>query len=123
MGSVVVMYEDVPDKKIILSFFSKQMGPEDPANRKKHLQILFQPICRNLQDDYKNVSLKIGSKGPKKLGHFFSLFLMIKPLSSGQKWFLRTYFPLIGVCMYSEVVFVSGTALEVPEPRVRKRSS
>ena len=53
------------------------------------------PNFRKLQDDSKNVSLKIGSKVPQKLGPFFSLFLMRKTLSSGQKWFLRPYFPLI----------------------------
>ena len=47
------------------------------------------PNCRKLQDDSKNVSLKIGSRGPKKLGPFFSLFFMRKRHSSGQKWFLR----------------------------------
>ena len=41
---------------------------------------------------------------------------------SGQKWFLKPYFPLIG----DTFVFRSGLrfsfwALEVPEPRVRKR--
>ena len=63
--------------------------------RKKHPKILFQPNCRKLQDDSKNVSLKIGSKVPQKLGPFFSPFLMRKILSSGQKWFLRPYLPLI----------------------------
>ena len=62
---------------------------------KKHPKILFQPNCRKLQDDSKNGNLKIGSKGPKKLGPFFSLFLMRVRLLSGQKWFLRPYFPLI----------------------------
>ena len=32
---------------------------------------------------------------PKTLRPFFSLFLVRKPLSSDQKWFLRSYVPLI----------------------------
>ena len=53
---------------------------------------------------------------------FFSLFLMRKRLSGGQKWFLRPYFSLIrGMFVFrSGVRFLFG-ALEVPEPRVRKR--
>ena len=56
----------------------------------------FNAKFRKLQDDSKNVSFKIGNKGPKKLGPFFSLFLIRKPLSSDQKWFLTPCFPLIG---------------------------
>merc|ERR1712018_765112 len=71
------------------------MGHEDPSNRKKIPIIFFKPNCWKLQNDSNNVSLKIGSTVPQKLGPFFSLFLMRKTLSSGQKWFLRPYFPLI----------------------------
>ena len=72
------------------------MGLEDPSNReKKYPSFFFMPNFRKLQADSKYVSLKIGSKGPKKLGPFLSLFLMRKTLSSGQKWFPRPYFPLI----------------------------
>ena len=97
------------------------MGPEDPSNREKKYPSFFMPNFRKLQDDSKNVSLKIGSKVPKKIGPFFSLFLMRKSLSSGQKWFMRPYFPLIRVMFVfrSGVRFLFG-ALEVPEPRVRK---
>ena len=57
----------------------------------KKIPIIFlKPNCRKLQSDSKNVSLKMGSRGP-----YFSHLLMRKPLSSGQKWFLRPYFPLI----------------------------
>ena len=50
------------------------------------------------------------------------LFLMRKRLSSGQKWFFRPYFPLIrGMFVFSGLRF-SFRALEVPKPRVRKRS-
>ena len=53
---------------------------------------------------------------------FFSLFLMRKRLSSGQKWFLRPYFPLIrGMFLLKSGLWFSFRALEVPEPRVRKR--
>ena len=75
-----------------------------------------------MQDDSKNVSLKIGSKVPQKLGPFFSLFLIRLTLSSGQKWFLRPYFPLIrGTFLLKSGLRFSFWALEVPEPRVRKR--
>ena len=67
------------------------MGPEDPSNRKKPKT---SENPKN-QNDSENVSLKIGPCPPKKLSSFFSLFLMRKPLLSGQKWFLRPYFPLI----------------------------
>ena len=50
------------------------------------------------------------------------LFLMRKPLSSGQKWFLRPYFPLIrGMFLLRSGLRFSFQALEVPKPRVRKR--
>ena len=41
--------------------------------------------------------IKIGNWVGFELGPFFSLFLMRKRLSSGQKWFLRPYFPLRGM--------------------------
>ena len=95
------------------------MGPKDPSNReKKHPKILFQPNCRKLQDDLKNVSLKIGSRGPKKLGPFFSLFLMRKPLSNSQKWFLRL---IRGMFLSRGGLRYLIWALEVPEAIVRKR--
>ena len=64
---------------------------EDPSNRKKYPLFLLMPNFRKLQDDSKNVSLKIRSRVPQKLGPFFSLFLMRKTLSSGQKWFLTIF--------------------------------
>ena len=48
--------------------------------------------------------LKIGQRGNFELGPLFSLFLMRKTLSSGQKWFLRPYFPLIRVMFLLRVV-------------------
>ena len=99
------------------------MGPEDPSNReKKYPSFLLMPNFRKLRDDSKYVSLKIGSWKPQKLGPFSSLFLMRKTLSSGQKWFLRPYFPLIrGMFLLRSGLRFSFWALEVPEPRVRKR--
>ena len=65
---------------------------------------------------------KIGPLGPKEKIDFFSFFLMRKRLSSGQKWFLRPYFPLIrGMFLLKSGLRFSFWALEVPEPRVRKR--
>ena len=64
--------------------------------------------------------LKIGNQGDFERIEFFSLFLMRKRLSSGQKWFLRPYIPLIRGVFKSGLRFSFG-ALEVPEPRVRKR--
>ena len=53
---------------------------------------------------------------------FFSLLLMRKRLSSGQKWFLKPNSPLIrGMFVFRSSLRFSFWALEVPEPRVRKR--
>ena len=62
--------------------------------KKIHI-IIFRPNFRKLQDDSKNVSLKIGSRGPQKLGPFSHFSSWEKRLSSGQKWFLRPFSPLI----------------------------
>ena len=75
-------------KENVFSVFLPFLGPEDPSNRKNTHHFL-KPNFRKFQDDSKNVSLRIGSKWPQKLGLFFSLFLMKKTLSSGQGWFLR----------------------------------
>ena len=46
-----------------------------------------------------------------------------KPLFKGQKWFLGPYFPLIGGIFVLKIgLRFSFRALEVPKPRVRKRS-
>ena len=98
-----------------LTLISAHMGPEDPSNRKRIPIIFLMPNFRKLQDDSKNVSLKIGSKQPQKLGPFFSLFLMRKTLSSGQKWFLRPYFPLIrGMFLVRSGLIFSFRALKRP---------
>ena len=66
--------------------------------------------------------IKIGPlKGFEKKA-FFSLLLMRKRLSGGQKWFLKPYFPLIrGMFVLRSGLRFSFRALEMPEPRVRKR--
>ena len=51
------------------------MGPEDPSNWKKIPIIFLKPNFRKLQEDSKNVSLKIRCKGPKK--GVLNLFLSI----------------------------------------------
>ena len=90
--------------------------------KRKYPSFFLKPNFPKLQDDSKNGSPKIGSKVPQKLGPFFSLFLIRLTLSSGQKWFLRPYFPLIrGTFLLRSGLRFSFWALEVPEPRVRKR--
>ena len=55
---------------------------------------------------------------------FFSRFLMRKRLYSGKKWFLRPNFPLImGMFVFRSGLRFSFQSLEVPDPRVMKRSS
>ena len=68
--------------------------------------------------------LKIRQRALFELGPFFSLFLMRKTLSSGQKWFLRPYFPLIRdmFLLRSGLRFsfraLSVRALPVPETKI-----
>ena len=81
---------------------------------KKYPSFLFDPTFWKLQDDSKNVSLKIGSTSPQKLGPFFSLFLMKKTRSSCQKWFLRPHFPLIrGMFLFRSGLRFSFQALKI----------
>ena len=66
--------------------------------------------------------LKIGQRGNFEKIEFFSLFLMRKRVSSGQKWFLRPYFPLIrGMFVLKSGLRFLFRTLEVPQLRVRKR--
>ena len=66
------------------------------------------------------ISLKIGPLEPQKLGPFFSIFLMRKATF---KWLLRPYFPLMrGMFPLRSGLRFSFRALEMPEPRVRKKS-
>ena len=48
------------------------MDPKDLSNREKKIPIIFLKLNRRkLQNIAKNVSLKIGSKGPQKLSQIF----------------------------------------------------
>ena len=76
------MSKGIPAKNGFMAV-SPNMGPEDLSNRKKIPIIFLKPNFRKLQNDSKNVSLKIGSKVPQNIGPFFSLFLIRKPISSG----------------------------------------
>ena len=53
-------------------FFLDKMyiGPEGVLNRKKTPIFFVDAKFHKLQEDSKNLSLKIGSKGPQKLGPF-----------------------------------------------------
>ena len=71
--------------------------------------------------DFKYVNLKIELLQIFEKKSFSSLFLMRKPLSSDQKWFLRPYFPLIGgIFKLKSGLSFLFQAPEVPEPKVRK---
>ena len=73
-----------------------------------HMDIRFQKIKIRPLEDFEKIE-------------FFSLFLMRKRLSSGQKWFLKPYFPRIrGMFVLRSGLRFSFRAPEVPEPRVRK---
>ena len=87
---------------------------------KKVLMQKSQKFCA----DFKYVNLKIELLQIFEKKSFSSLFLMRKPLSSDQKWFLRPYFPLIGgIFVLKSGLRFSFRAPEVPEPRVRKSPS
>ena len=86
---------------------------------KKVLMQKSQKFCA----DFKYVNLKIELLQIFEKKSFSSLFLMRKPLSSDQKWFLRPYFPLIGgIFVLKSGLRFLFRALEVPIQKVRKRS-
>ena len=99
------------------------MGPERASREKKLPMVIFLIFVQKNVYRIRFQKIKIRPlKGFEKKA-FFSLFLMRKRLSSGQKWFLRPYFPLIrGMFLLKSGLRFSFRALEVPEPRVRKRS-
>ena len=100
---------------------SRYIGLEDPSNKKKNNKFCFCQSSKKLKHDSKNVSLKIWSWGLFEIRPFFSLFLMKKPLSKGQEWFLSPHFPLIGATFILKIGFrFSFWALEAPDLRVRK---
>ena len=97
------------------------MGREHASREKKCTMVIFFIFVHKNVYRIRFQKIKIGPlKGFEKKA-FFSLLLMRKRLSGGQKWFLEPYFPLIRVMFVfrSGVRFLFG-ALEVPEPRVRK---
>ena len=104
----------------LLSFkVVSHMGPEHASREKKLQMVNFFIFVHENVYRIRFQEIKIGGFEKKA---FFSLFLMRKRLSSGQKWFLRPYFPLIrGMFLLKSGLRFSFWALEVPEPRVRKR--
>ena len=65
---------------------------------------------------------KSGHWGILRKSSFLHFSSRKKQLSSGQKWFLRPYFPLIrGMFLLRSGLRFSIRALEVPKPRGRKR--
>ena len=98
------------------------MGLEHASREKKLPMVIFSIFVHKNVYRIRFQEIKIGPWEGFEKKAFFSLFLMRKRLSSGQKWFLRPYFPLIrGMFLLKSGLRFSFWALEVPEPRVRKR--
>ena len=95
---------------------------EEHASRKKIPMVIFFILVHKNVYRIRFQKIKIGPlKGYEKKA-FFSLLLMRKRLSGGQKWFLKPYFPLIrGMFVFRSGLRFSFRTLEVPELRVRKR--
>ena len=98
-------------------------GPEHTSREKLWAMVIFFIFVHKNVYRIRLQKIKIGSlEGFEKKKAFSSLFLMRKRLCSGQKWVLRPYFPLIwGMFVLRSGLRFSFRALEVPEPRVRKR--
>ena len=101
---------------------SFHMGLKHASREKKLSMVNFLIFVHKNVYRIRFQKIKIGPlKGFEKKA-FFSLLLMRKRLSGGQKWFLKPYFPLIrGMFGLRSGLRFSFRALEVPEPRVRKR--
>ena len=98
------------------------MGREHASREKKLPMVNFLIFVQKNVSTIRFQEIKIRPFQDFEKKAFFSLFLMRKRLSSGQKWFLRPYFPLIrGMFLLKSGLWFSFRALEVPEPRVRKR--
>ena len=99
------------------------MGREHASREKKLPMVNFLIFVHENVYRIRFQKIKIGPlKGFEKKA-FFSLLLMRKRLSGGQKWFLKPYFPLIrGMFVFRSGLRFSFRTLEVPELRVRKRS-
>ena len=98
------------------------MGREHASREKKCTMVNFLIFVHKNVYRIRFQKIKIGPlKGFEKKA-FFSLLLMRKRLSGGQKWFLKPYFPLIrGMFVFRSGLRFSFQALEVPKPRMRKR--
>ena len=98
------------------------MGSEYVSREKKSTMVNFLIFVQKNVSTIRFQEIKIRPFQDFEKKAFFSLFLMRKRLSSGQKWFLRPYFPLIrGMFLLKSGLRFSFRALEVPKPRVRKR--
>ena len=98
------------------------MGWEYVSREKKSTMVNFLIFVQKNVSTIRFQEIKIRPFRDFEKKAFFSLFLMRKRLSSGQKWFLRPYFPLFrGMFVSRSGLRFSFRALEVPEPRVRKR--
>ena len=96
------------------------MGSEYVSREKKSTMVNFLIFVQKNVSTIRFQEIKIRPFQDFEKKAFFSLFLMRKRLSSGQKWFLRPYFPLMRRMFVFRSVKFSFRALEVPEPRVRK---
>ena len=99
------------------------MGPEHASREKKLAMVIFFIfVHKNVYRISRFQKIKIGPLEGFEKKAFFSLLLMRKRLSGGQKWFLEPYFPLIrGMFVFRSGLRFLFRALKVPEPRVRKR--
>ena len=71
------------------------MGREHASREKKISMVNFLLFVQKNVSRIRFQEIKIRPFQDFEKKAFFSLFLMRKRLSSGQKWFLRPYFPLI----------------------------
>ena len=74
---------------------SFHMGSEYVSREKKLTMVNFLIFGQKNVSTIRFQEIKIRPFQDFEKKAFFSLFLMRKRLSSGQKWFLRPYFPLI----------------------------
>ena len=74
---------------------ANHMGSEYVSREKKLSMVNFLIFVQKNVSTIRFQEIKIRPFQDFEKKAFFSLFLMRKRLSSGQKWFLRPYFPLI----------------------------
>ena len=98
------------------------MGREHASRDKKLPKVIFFIFVHKNVYRIRFQEIEIGSLESFEKKAFFSLLLMRKRLSGGEQWFLKPYFPLIrGMFVFRSGLRFLFRALEVPEPRVRKR--